>query len=159
MAVRKIRKDDLKTICEMYSDLGKLYPCEEYSQKMTRERLYASSRSLNPYSPLEYLVAERDGLVVGFINYCIPGPHSNTPIKDALYIGELYVKPEHRRIGVGTALIREVIKHGRENQDVWSISRILTNAGNKEFYEPLGFIPLENPQTETVPIWTHEYIL
>ena len=157
--VRRIRREDLGTVCGLCSELGKLYPCEEYSHEMTREQLYAKSRSLNPKSPLEFLVAEMDGEVVGFIDYNIPGEFSRTPFRDALYIGELYVKPEYRKRGVGRALVREVIRHGEENKDAWGVCRILTNAGNKEFYEALGFTPVENPQTKIVPMWSHEYLL
>ena len=158
VVVRRIEKRDLETVCEMHSELYTLFS-REGDVGLSPRRLYASSRSLNPKSPLEYLVAEVDDRVVGYVNFNIPGPLSNMPIKDCLYIGGLYVKPEYRRRGVGTALIREVIRQGEKNKDTWSVIRILTNAGNKEFYEALGFMPMKNPQTETAPMWSHEYHL
>jgi len=160
--VRRIEKGDLGEVCAMWSALGQMFPCEEYQeglgQKMTPERLFLLAPSLNPRSVLEVLVAEIDGQVVGFVDFTVPGS-GHIPMKDVIYIGELFVKPEHRGRGVGTALVKEVVRIGREKSDEWGVRRIVTNAGDEAFHESLGFMPMRNPQRQKVPMWSHEYLL
>ena len=60
------------------------------------------------------LVAEDGGAVVGFA--CIQVLHSFCYDSPSAEITELYVTPEYRRRGAGSALVREAIKVARQSE-------------------------------------------
>jgi len=154
--IRRMGLGDVEEVLKMRSSLDTLYAVDRPGPTMTLEDLTPLARG--PEMHLRVLVAEVEGKVVGFIDYVIPrSPFM--PLKDAVYIGELFVKPEHRRRGLGRALVQRVIQLARENADKWKARRVVTNAGDRAFYERLGFTPMEKPQRETVPMWSHEYLL
>ncbi len=70
-------------------------------------------RLLDPSEPLEGLVAERDGEVVGFVN-CVLHP-STWAAADTCYLEDLFVSPSARGSGAGRALIEAVLKLARSN--------------------------------------------
>jgi len=146
IVIRRMEDGDLKEVFKMWSSLYKEHePCGT----MTLERLQTSSKIwLNIY------VAEIEGEIAGFINFVRPGFH-NLPLEDSIYVGELFVKPEYRRRGVGKALVKKVIQLGRENRDKWKATRIVTNAENKAFWENLGFTPMNDSGSQ----WSHEYLI
>jgi predicted N-acetyltransferase YhbS len=159
--IRTLQKKDLYEVSDMKYDLEMMFYPEDNPQRESREKLYVSSHSLNPCSPLEILVAEIDEKIVGYIRFIKSGTE-HIPFDDAIYIGELYVKPDNRRQGVGTALIQTIVKWARE-KPAWSAKRIIAYVGNIGFYEGIGFVPMKNPKTEItkekVPLWSHELML
>lgn len=154
--VRRLQKSDLEEVCDMQYALDMMFEPERNHQRITPRQLYLRARSLNPNSPLEILVAEMGERVVGYLEFVTP-PTSRIPFKDAIYVGGLYVKPEYRRQGAGTALIETIKKLAQDNRDTWRARRIIANAGSREFYENIGFVPMKYPQRETIPMWSHEY--
>lgn len=52
------------------------------------------------------VIAERDGLIVGFACSYVVGPE--------LMINDIAVDPAHRRTGVGGAIVRHLLEGGRE---------------------------------------------
>jgi ribosomal protein S18 acetylase RimI-like enzyme len=68
-------------------------------------------RLLDPDWPLEGLVAEQDGEVVGFVN-CVLHP-STWATADSCYLEDLFVSPSVRGSGAGRALIEAVVERAR----------------------------------------------
>jgi GNAT superfamily N-acetyltransferase len=68
-------------------------------------------RLLDPDEPMEALVAERDGTVVGFVNCVL---HRTTWSRGmTCYLEDLFVSSEARGTGAGRALIEAVIERSR----------------------------------------------
>ena len=159
--VRALQKKDLNEVSDMIYALDMMFFPEEDHQRISREQLYLSAQSLNPNSPSEILVVEIGEQVVGYTKFLRPGTEY-IPFDDAFYIGELYVKPDFRRQGAGTALIQTIIGRAKDDKDLRA-RRIIACAGNIEFYESIGFIPMKNPKKritkEKIPLWSHEYQL
>ena len=70
-------------------------------------------RLLDRDAPMEGLVAERDGAVIGFVN-CVVHP-STWAKADSCYLEDLFVSPDARGSGAGRALIEAVIARAREH--------------------------------------------
>ena len=68
-------------------------------------------RLLDPDWPLEGLVAEQDGEVVGFVN-CVLHP-STWATAQSCYLEDLFVSPAARGSGAGRALIEAVVERAR----------------------------------------------
>ena len=65
----------------------------------------------DPGSPVEGLIAERDGELVGFVN-CVLHP-STWGAADTCYLEDLFVSPSARGSGAGRALIDAVLERAR----------------------------------------------
>jgi GNAT superfamily N-acetyltransferase len=68
-------------------------------------------RLLDPDEPVEGLIAEQDGEIVGFAN-CVLHP-STWDSADSCYLEDLFVSPAARGTGAGRALIDAVIEGAR----------------------------------------------
>jgi ribosomal protein S18 acetylase RimI-like enzyme len=68
-------------------------------------------RLLDPESPLEGLVAEQDGEVIGFVN-CVLHP-TTWGTAETCYLEDLFVSPAARGTGAGRALIDAVLARAR----------------------------------------------
>ncbi len=91
------------------------------------------------------LVAEEDGRIIGHILFStltIATPRGGT---EALSLAPLAVVPSHQRRGIGSSLVREGLRAGRE-----AGHRIVIVLGHPEFYPRFGFLaklakPLRSP--------------
>jgi GNAT superfamily N-acetyltransferase len=85
----------------------------------------------------EALIAEIDGAPVGFALFC--GTFSTWECRPGIWLEDLYVPAEHRRAGVGAALLSEVaaiaVKRGCPRLE-WAA--LDWNAPALDFYEKLG---------------------
>lgn len=68
-------------------------------------------RLFDPGAPVEGLVAESDGEVVGFVN-CVLHP-STWAVAETCYLEDLFVSPSARGSGAGRALIESVVELAR----------------------------------------------
>lgn len=86
-------------------------------------------------------VAEREGSVVGFT-------HANWNDADEGYILRLYVDPDHRRDGVGRALLEETCTR-LEGMGVERINAMVLadNGPGNTFYEEFGFEHVDKSET------------
>ena len=86
--------------------------CEFYEAEVPPEVTAATwRRLLEPEEPMEGLVAERDGEVVGFVNCVL---HLTTwGTADACYLEDLFVSPAARGSGAGRALIEAVVERAK----------------------------------------------
>ena len=70
-------------------------------------------RLLDPDEPVQGLVAEQDGEVVGLVN-CVLHP-STWAIAQTCYLEDLFVSPAARGSGAGRALIDAVVERARSS--------------------------------------------
>jgi ribosomal protein S18 acetylase RimI-like enzyme len=57
---------------------------------------------------------------------------------DHIYIGQIYIKPEPQRKGIGTFLIQNIIRHAKADGKALKLC-VMKNNLAKAFYERLGF--------------------
>jgi GNAT superfamily N-acetyltransferase len=94
-------------------------------------------RLLEPGEPMEALVAERDGEVMGFVNYV---RHATTwGTAETCYLEDLFVSPAVRGSGAGRALIEAVLERARSrgwDKVYWHTRR--DNARARALYDSLA---------------------
>lgn len=66
----------------------------------------------DPHSGVEVLLAETETMVIGFALYF--RNYSTFVGKPGLFLEDLFVLPEHRKAGVGTALLQRLIQIAQE---------------------------------------------
>jgi len=90
----------------------------------------------------EALVAEEEGLVVGYAIYF--KTFSTFLARPGIYLEDIYVQPNHRGRGIGKGMLREIARvavdrgYGRVE---WSV--LDWNTPSIEFYKSLGAVPME----------------
>lgn len=82
------------------------------------------------------LVAEIDSHVVGFCEVSRNHPGSDTSHRAGLGI---HVNKDHRRKGVGTALMRETLQRCKGRFEIIELDVLTANIAAKELYEKFGF--------------------
>jgi len=86
--------------------------CEFYETEVPPDVTAATwRRLLDPDEPVEGLVAEHGGDVVGFVN-CVLHP-STWGTAETCYLEDLFVSPAARGSGAGRALIEAVLERAR----------------------------------------------
>lgn len=87
-----------------------------------------------------FLVAERDGAVVGFANAGATDQREGDREPSDAFLSRLYVHPDHWSAGVGTALTARVARRLRDAgyERVW-LEVFAENERAREFYGALGF--------------------
>ncbi len=102
---------------------------------------YFLNRLLNQDSHSIFLVAEQGGEVIGYLT----GHVSNISYRAVNPIAELenmFVLPEHRGRGVGTALIKEFIQQAKSlGAKRFKVEALSANHSAISFYKHLGFSP------------------
>ena len=130
---------DVPTIRELIAELA-LYEREPQAAKATEEQLH---RALFGEQPAVYaLMAEDDatGAVVGFAVYFLN--FSTWTGVHGIYLEDLFVRPEARGGGHGTALLRELARIACERgyaRVEWSV--LDWNEPSIAFYKSLGAVP------------------
>lgn len=139
LTIRKAEKKDIPIILQLIKELAEY---EKLLHKVitTEEDLTTVLFAENSF--VNVLIAEYDGVIAGqalfFYNF------STFVGKPGLYLEDLYVKPEFRSIGIGKALLMEVIKTAKERncgRVEWVV--LDWNQPAIEFYKSLGAIPLD----------------
>jgi ribosomal protein S18 acetylase RimI-like enzyme len=128
LQLRPAKPTDAQDLAQLVTDLG--YP-------VNAADLWARIEKM-PSSTYRTIVALVDEKVAGFIGLLtLPVYEHDHPIG---WILALCVDPQHRRLGVGTALIQEAEKYYRTQgvSDMRLHSGIQRNEAH-EFYEKLGF--------------------
>jgi GNAT superfamily N-acetyltransferase len=89
-------------------------------------------------SPAFYvLVAERDGAIAGYALY-FPGYDTDRATR-GIYLADLYVDEDHRRSGMGRALMKAVARACREAGGEWMFWSVLKrNRAARRFYKTLA---------------------
>jgi GNAT superfamily N-acetyltransferase len=85
------------------------------------------------------LIAEEDGRAVGFI-FCVLGDVG----RRTAHVTDLYVRPEARGTGTGTALLMGIVEPAREaGLDHVSLEVLVRNSEARRLYDRLGFAPVD----------------
>lgn len=112
------------------TDLSRVYDIEKRSFKDPYHVLFL----INLYDlyPEGFFVAEKNGVVVGYI--------ISRKIGGSGHILAIAVAPEHRRMGIGKALMERVVQHFLANnvKRIWLEVRA-SNKGAIIFYKKIGF--------------------
>ena len=132
--IRPAVEADAPRILQLIKDLA-LYEKAPHEAVATLEQI---EQTLFSDQPSAYAhVAEVDGYVIGisiwFLNY------STWLVKPGIYLEDLYVDPEHRGKGLGSALLKELaticVERGYERLQWWVLD---WNEPSIEFYKSLG---------------------
>ena len=94
-------------------------------------------------NPRKVFVAEQDGVLIGMLNLMI-FQRMPKPRKEAscwVYLGNVYVLPQHRKVGTGRLLVEASVEF---SQSIGAARMVLApSAGSRSFYARLGFQPAE----------------
>jgi phosphinothricin acetyltransferase len=132
--IRPARAEDMPKIAEIYSDavLNDTASFElEAPDPAEMERRWKALGSAYPY-----LVAEREGVVVG---YAYAGPFRTRPAYRATCEDSVYIAPEAKRRGIGRALLSAVIDDCTARGFRQMIAGVSGGDASIALHEALGF--------------------
>ncbi len=93
----------------------------------------------------QVILAEEDGKPAGYLIYELE-KGTKSPLlraRKVIYMHQLSIAPEHRRKGIGKAIIQRVREHARElDVDSIEFDLLSANAMSREFHKSLGFTPV-----------------
>lgn len=117
--IRTAVPGDADAVAELCNGLAR--HTGEAGDKMTGQRVVADF--LAPGSGLDLFVADRAGDVVGYALYNVA--YETAFAAKGLYLSDLFVAPEARRLGIATALIAAVADMARQRggEFVWWVEK------------------------------------
>jgi GNAT superfamily N-acetyltransferase len=133
------REEDVPVILEMIRGLAE-YEKLTHVCTATEEQLRTTLFGARPGA--EVVLAYQDGACVGFALF-FPN-YSTFLAKPGLYLEDLFVKPEARGRGAGSALLRHLARIARERdygRVEWSV--LDWNDPAIGFYKKLGAVPMD----------------
>ncbi len=138
LVVRHAEPSDAKAIAAMIEEIERYYGSTTIQP--FDERLSQVESALFGTPPLAYcVIALADGEIVGLAAYSFLWPAAGST--HSLFLKELYVRPDGRRLGTGTRLMRELQAIGAARPGCsrveWMTDR--DNEGARAFYRNLGF--------------------
>lgn len=135
ISTRKIDKTEYKLVIEMFNNYRIFYKQEsnlELAENYVKERL------ANNEAHIFIALSEKDEQPLGF-TLLYPKFSSVSAIKN-WHIGDLYVKPQHRKLGIGNKLLETAINFARQGNALFvSLNTALDNYGAQNLYENFGF--------------------
>jgi GNAT superfamily N-acetyltransferase len=140
ISVRPAAAADVPVLHAMIAELAAY---EKIAHEMVATEEDTAREIFGPHPTAEAMIAEVDGVAVGFsVFYPVYSTFAGRP---GLYLEDLYVRPAHRRSGVGRALITaflDIAKSRRCPKVEWRVLRWNTPA--LEFYRSLGAVVLDD---------------
>jgi len=135
ITIRKATNDDLEGIIEL---LKELLRAMKDTEGLDHQQLAENCQALLADQSHYLLVAEDQGKVVGFINFCIRRTCLH-PAPSAL-IDEMVVSANYRRQGLGEGLLLAAIERCKQlGCYEIEVSTETTNTTARKFYSRLGF--------------------
>lgn len=151
--IRQAQLKDIATISQLANEIWwptyQDFISEEQIRFMLQEMYSAVSLQKQFEEGVDFLLAEREGIPVGFAGFNV------TDAENGVYkLQKLYVLPSEQGRGTGKALIDEVSRRAKTQAGL--ILELNVNRGNKasEFYKKQGF---EIFQTLDIPY--HAFVL
>ena len=140
IVIRNVKKEDLwdvsSIVVEGWKTAYRGIIDDEFLDSLSVEEKY--NKRLTDYDKNGFIVAEIDNKVVGFCRYTTENLFSKQCEDIDCELSALYVKPELKGNGIGTALFKYVvdkqIKNGNKSMIIWCL---------KENYKSKKFV-LEN---------------
>ena len=142
--IRKAKTEDLARLEELYRELEEdavLYQPEHFVFSPAGTRSEQMKDFLDSDTQAMF-VAEDDGEVIGFAHVVLIKAKKVPCLKPetSLYLQDLVVTAEYRSRGIGTILLNEAKKYGRENgADFFRTQVFPQNTDGMRFYERNGF--------------------
>lgn len=134
--------DDAGEVCELF---------HAYRAHYGHDGPVAETRAWLAEGHLRIAVATADGRAAGFVTTTVV-PASLT-LRAFWLVRDLYVAPEHRRSGVGTALLRHVIDAARAAGALrLSLQTETGNTAALALYEAAGFGPVAGLESLTLTL-------
>ena len=134
IAIRPAEPDDVGPIFAWIVELAEY---ERAPEKVTGSPALLAEALFGPSASAEALIAELEGVPAGFALF--HGGFSTWECRPGIWLEDLYVPPEHRRSGVGVALLSAVASVAAERRCArleWAA--LDWNQPALEFYEKLG---------------------
>jgi GNAT superfamily N-acetyltransferase len=134
IAIRPAKPADVGLVFSMIVGLAQY---EQAAERVAGNPELLEEALFGPRPAAEAIIAEIDGAPVGLALF--HGSFSTWECRPGIWLEDLYVPPEHRRAGVGAALLSEVaaiaVERGCARLD-WAA--LDWNAPALDFYEKLG---------------------
>lgn len=138
LSIREASSDDALLIIQFIRELASYEKAEHEvvaTEQDIRESLFA------PDSATRALICERENQAIGFAVYFFN--YSTWLGKKGLYLEDLYITPDQRGSGAGTAILKHLARVAIEQgcgRFEWSV--LDWNEPSIKFYESLGATPL-----------------
>lgn len=134
VVVRDLQRSDVPRLLELIDGLAD-YEKLPRPDADARQRL--SEHALGPTPRFSTLLAEVDGLIVGYAMFFFT--YSSFRARPTLYLEDIFVLPDSRGKGAGIALFRACARTAVENECARMEWQVLAwNEPSIQFYERLG---------------------
>jgi ribosomal protein S18 acetylase RimI-like enzyme len=143
LTIREVRDDELLKAADLWSDFmdfNAQFNDSFITKDKAREIFTREMMEKYPASEFRLAVAELDGDLVGFCFSYVSRKPKYFKLEKFGFVGDLYVRPENRRAGVGHDLVKDAINF-LARQKVSQIE-LLVSVKNKnaiQFWEAIGF--------------------
>ena len=137
--IRDARREDVESIFALINELAAY---ERAPEEVVGSAALLDEALFGPTPVAEAFVVERDGVTIGFA--LIHGTFSTWECRPGVWLEDLYVQPEFRRLGVGEALLAHIARiavHRGCTRLGWAA--LDWNTPALEFYEKLGAAVLD----------------
>jgi GNAT superfamily N-acetyltransferase len=136
-AVTTAEPSDVEAIADLLEEMDRFYGATDVEPADLRARQIGAALFANPPAA-HALLAWEDTRVVGFAAYSFLWPA--VALTRSLYLKELYVAHDSRRLGVGRLMMQSIFKAAAETECSrveWTTDE--DNPDAQRFYEKLGF--------------------
>jgi ribosomal protein S18 acetylase RimI-like enzyme len=145
-AIRQARSDEFDKIGQLWSDFMALNAAFDSSfvlRQGARELFSKEMMERCPDPDCLLSIAEDDGQMIGFCFSYVSRKPRYFKLDKFGFIGDLYVKPEYRRQGVGHELVKDAIRFlSRRKVKQIELLVAVRNEQTIKFWEAIGFSEL-----------------
>lgn len=138
MILRKAEERDLAALAEIYNNevMTSTATLDLHPRSMEDRMEWLKSHNVGNH-PL--IVAEEDGVVMGYAS--LSGYREKEAYKSTVELS-VYVHPDHRCKGVATAMVNELLRMAREDENTHLVVSVITggNEKSRRLHERFGFI-------------------